>query len=185
MPDTANDWSSLVEQWTVDVPAPTLDAVRAHIEAERRRMMIGVAADVFVTLVFVAGIFVALARYPGSWTRLLAIDVAAMLLATWAFALWNRRGAWRPLGESTEEFLRLARLRCRRKLQAVRFGIAVLAAQLLAVAAWLAWGPASPFERGGAVTVLPLAVVVVFVTVLSRTRARIRRELALLDRLAE
>jgi len=185
MPDAlTNEWTELVEQWNaVDESAIHFDALRVRIEAERRRMIRSVAADVLVSVVFAAVASYALLRFPSAWTRLFAVDVAAILVATWAFAAWNRRGTWRPLGETTESFLRLARLRCRRKIQAVRFGWEVMIAQLVAVAAWRVWGPQqAPFVPTESLAVLPVVVVVVFTVWLALSRRRAAQELAELDR---
>ena len=186
MPDgLTNEWTELVEQWNaLDESTVHVDALRARIEAERRRMIRSVAMDAVVSVVFAGAAAYALLRFPSAWTRLFAIDVAAMLVATWAFALWNRRGAWRPLGETTESFLQLARLRCRRKIQAIRFGADVLIAQVIAVAAWRVWGPQhAPFARTELTTALPVIVVVLFTVWLALSRRRVAQELAELDRL--
>lgn len=143
-----------------------------------------VAVDIIGTALFAGGGAYALLRFPSEWTRLFAIDVAAMLIAVWAFALWNRRGTWRPLGETTESFLRLARLRCRRKIQAIQFGAGMLIAQLVAVAAWRVWGPRhAPFAQTEVLAALPVIVVVVFTAWLVSSRRRAVQELAGLDRL--
>lgn len=186
MPDAlTNEWTELIEQWTaVDDSTIHFDALRARIEAEHRRMIRSVVIDVVVSVLFAAVAGYAVLQFPSAWTRLFAVDVAAMLLATWAFAVWNRRGTWQPLGETTESFLRLARLRCRRKIQAVRFGAEVTIAQLIAVAAWRVWGPQqAPFAPTELFEVLPAVVVVVFIVWLSVSRRRASRELAELDRL--
>ena len=186
MPDAlTNEWTDLVEQWNaVDESTIHFDALRARIEAERRRMIRGVAVDTVVSVLFVAVAGYAVLRFPSAWTRLFAVDVAAILMAVWAFAVWNHRGTWRPLGETTESFLRLARLRCRRKIQAVRFSAEVMVAQLVAVAAWRMWGPQrAPFAPTEMLAVLPVVVVVVFTAWLALSRRRAARELAELDRL--
>jgi len=186
MPDAlTNEWTELIEQWNaVDESTVHFDALRARIEAERRRMIRSVALDTVVSVLFAGGAAYALLRFPSPWTRLFAIDVAAMLVATWAFALWNRRGTWRPLGETTESFLRLARLRSRRKIQAIRFGAEVMIAQLVAVVAWRVWGPQhAPFAPTEMLAVLPAIVVVIFTAWLALSRRRAVLELAELDRL--
>jgi len=186
MPDAlTNEWTELIEQWNaVDEPTIHFDVLRGRIEAERRRMIRDVAVDTVVSVLFVAVAGYAVLRFPGAWTRLFAVDVAAILVAVWAFAVWNRRGTWRPLGETTESFLRLARLRCRRKIQAVRFGAAVMIAQLVAVAAWRIWGPQhAPFAPTEMLAVLPVIVVVTFTAWLALSRRRAARELDELDQL--
>ena len=186
MPDAlTNEWTELVEQWNaVDESTIHFDALRARIDAEHRRMIRGVAVDTVVSVLFVAVAGYAVLRFPSAWTRLFAIDVAGMLVAVWTFSVWNRRGTWRPLGETTESFLRLARLRCRRKIQAIRFGAEVTIAQLVAVTAWSIWGPQNaPFARSEMLAVLPAVVVMIFAVWLTLSHRRAVQELAELDRL--
>jgi hypothetical protein len=66
---------------------------------------------------------------------------AASLLAVGvlAFAWWNRRGVWRPAVESTEAFLELSILRCRRRLRSMRAAWWVLLAEVALLAPWLAY----------------------------------------------
>ena len=147
-------------------------------------MVSWVISETALTALVGTGAAYALMRFPGAWTRLLAVNVALMVIATWTFAIWNRRGLWRPLGETTDSFLRLARLRCRRKLQALRFAVVLLIVQLLFVGVWRAVGPGdAPFARTEATAALPIAVVVVYVVALVRLRRRVTEEMAELDRL--
>lgn len=186
MPETLNEWSALVERWREDERPALLASLRHRIAAQRRRMWWCVAAEVSVSVAYVAVVTWALWSIPGAWARLFAADVALLLVAAWAFALWNRRGTWRPLGETTESYLALSRLRCRRRLQAIRFGWVLLAAQVTTVAAWvLAKGAASPFPRSVVALLLPLAVVIGFAWALDHGRRRVTRELAELAELAE
>ena len=183
MPDAiTNEWIELVAVWNTDGPAAHVEALRQRVEAERRRMIVGVAVEIAVTVLFAGAATYATLRFPGNWSRLVAIDIAAITIGVWTFVLWNRRGIWRPLGESTEAFLRLARLRCLRKLQAIRFSVALIVAQLLAVAVWVWWGPQqSPLAPSLSVRAIPAIVVVLFVVALTWSRRRVRQELTELD----
>lgn len=185
MPESlANEWTELIEDWSRNQPEVRPEVLRARIDRERRRMVWMVAGEVALSVVVCAGAVYALVRFPSDWTRMLALDIALILAATWAFAIWNRRGIWRPLGETTDAFIRLARLRCRRKLQALRFAMVVFVAQLVFVGVWRAWGLGdAPFVRTNALTAVPILVVVVFVGVLIHARRRATEELAELDRI--
>ena len=177
-----NDWAELIEDWNGDRPDVRADMIRVRVDRERRRMVRTVVAEIILTIVVVVAAAYALFRFPSDWTRLFTLNLGMMLVAMWGFAVWNRRGLWRPLGETTEAFVRLARLRCRRKLQALGFATAVVGAQLLFVAAWRVWGPRdAPFTRSDALAALPVLAAVVFVVGLIVARRRVAAEMAELD----
>ena len=57
MPDAlSNEWTELIEQWNaVDESTIHFEALRARIEAERRRMIRSVALDTVVSVLFAGG----------------------------------------------------------------------------------------------------------------------------------
>lgn len=186
MPETVNGWTELVERWREDARPAPVASLRRRIATERRRMLWWVVADVVVSGAYVLLVVWALARYPGPWSRLLAADVGVMLAAAWVFAFWNRRGVWQPLGETTETYLALARLRCRRRLHAIRFGWIMLAAQVTLVVAWvIVRGPVSPLQWGRLSVLLPAGVVAGFAAALRFARRRVTRELDELQQFQE
>ena len=177
-----NDWAELIEDWNGDRPDVRADMLRARVDRERRRMVRTIVAELVLTIVVVVAAVYALFQFPSDWTRLFTLNLGMMLVTMWGFAFWNRRGLWHPLGETTDAFVRLARLRCRRKLQALGFATAVFGAQLLVVGAWRVWGPRdAPFARSDALAALPVLAVVGFVFALIVARRRVTVEMAELD----
>jgi hypothetical protein len=179
MPELMNEWTELVERWRDGERPVSLEALRERIAAERRRMLLRVAADVMVSLTF--GIVAAwmLWRHPGLWSRMFAADGGVLLLTAWGFAFWNNRGAWRPLGDTTESYLAFSRLRSRRRLLAIRFGWVILVAQLVFVASWAAFGPRGGPAAGRALAIaLPALTVAGFAVGLSVARRRVLREMS-------
>lgn len=187
MTEHLNEWDELVTDWR-ELPSPSdADTLRALVARQRRRMVIGVIADVAVSILFVSSAVTLLVRTPGASSVLLAANILVMLVAAWTFSIWSRRGTWRPLGETTAQYLELARARSRRQLQAIRFGALMMVTQLVIVGVWVLWGPGlrGPTRTSGAMTIaLPVAVVVAFTGAFSWARARARRELQELDSLA-
>lgn len=182
-------WETLGAEWR-DAPATSaasgsVPSLQRLLARQRRRMLTGLAADVAVTLLFAAFVGWMLLRHPGPATTWLAANVTAMLVAAWGIALWSRRGSWRPLGESTQDFLALARRRSRRTGRALDLSLVLVALQLLFVLVWTRVGP-----RGPAVGPVPggrliaVVAVAVFVAGILVARARVRREVRQLDALA-
>lgn len=69
----------------------------------------------------------------------LAIEGFIFLIVVWAAVLWAARGTWRPLGETTSEFLALSIRRCRANLRIAPLAIGFYVGQLAVVFALIAW----------------------------------------------
>lgn len=186
MTERANDWGELIADWR-GASAPTdASALHALVTRQRRRMILGVSAEVVVSVVFVTAAATMLLRAPGPASTLFALNVLVMLVVAWTSSLWSRRGTWRPLGETTADYLDLARLRCRRRLEALTYGWVMLVGQLVFVGAWALRGPglSGGESRPGALSLLPAAVVAIFVCAMLWIGRRTRQELADLESMA-
>lgn len=110
-----------------------------------------------------------------------AVVVACLVAASLIFDAWNRRGTFVAADHSARAWLELADRRLRAELRALRFGWALLAAEVLFFLPWLAWGLG---ERGApAVDYLEAygflaALVVVASLAISWAHRRWRRQLA-------
>ena len=110
---------------------------RVVCETRRRKLMLVVPIVVTIAI--------------GGWTTARALastkteDIVfageAWLFITivWIGSLWIDRGTWRPLDDSTSDFLELAIRRCHAALKAVRFGIFMYVIQLVTVLGWKAY----------------------------------------------
>lgn len=186
--DAPDDWTTLAAEWQEAAPpvAADAEALRVRVDADRQRMRWFLAADVAVSLLAIAATIATVRSYPGSWSRFVAIDTTAMLVAMWAFAMWNARGTWRPLGQTTEAFLGLTRLRCMRRLRALSYATIITVLQVVAVLWWSRTPNAS--EGGpnlpGLALLVPATVIIVVIAAIVSSRRRIGRQLRKLDALA-
>lgn len=118
--------------------------------------------------------------------------LVATLWAFWViaavFAYGNRRGAWRAAGESTRAYLEIALDRARRRRRTARFVVWLLAAEVVAFLALLAWrATISPLATGtvfGALALLA-ALSAVYLAWSIWTRRRAGREIETLSRVLE
>lgn len=183
----AADWDLLVADWQRS-PAPRVgdDYLARLVLKQRRRMTLAVVADVLVSVLALAAAIAVTSTFPGPASTLLNLDVALMLVSTWTFALWNRRGLWRPLAETTERYVELALLRCRRRLAALRFAWSTLGIQVLIVGVWRVFGPTFEWSRGGpnVIVAIPALVVVGFALWIMVVHRRTRQEIVALEALA-
>ncbi len=84
-------------------------AQRVHRQSRRLRMIL--VSEIILTVIMVAMSFTIVARYNAAGTLRVGAMVLLYTAAVWAFTLWNRRGVWRPYGETTAEFVQLLRVR--------------------------------------------------------------------------
>ena len=145
------DWQQLARDWQTDEESPSAADIPADIRRRVQRFSLGLYA---LTVVEVVGLSVALFYF----TRSAWIDPGPLEITTAAtlwilgsvamgFALWNRRGTWRPSARTTRAFVELSRERCLRRLRSVRFAWWLLAAEFLLFVPWIAWVIASKPEK--------------------------------------
>lgn len=183
-----DDWNELAANWQRAVLHPRLDvaALRRQCKAMRRRAVAALAGEALLTLAFAAVAVQLVVRIGDAWSWLIAGDVAAVTGAAWLFAWWNRRGTWQLASESTEAYIALLRLRCRRRMQAAWFVWVVVPLHLIAVTIagrlMHTSGPGSTLSPWEAI-VVPVITVAALVGTAARMYVRARRELSDLDQL--
>jgi len=168
-------WTELAELWQrLPADTPTPGEPRASVERDTRRLRRIVWCEVGV--VVVTGLWLArgLQSLPSSerawWLAAAVIHVAVVV----GFATWNRSGVFAPLGESTRDYLALARLRLTRSLRSARFVVGMIAAESLALVFGLARRP------GGLDPMVAASAALAMVVTLAGAlwyRARVRRQL--------
>lgn len=124
--NAATEWSELSEQWQTQ-PADwrvSLGELRRRDRGDRVRRAVVIAGEVGVTVLMVGLTLRVMGPMSGLTGATVMGSVIAYTAAIWAFALWNRRGTWRPLGETVEAYLALS---IRRRESALR-GVALASA---------------------------------------------------------
>jgi hypothetical protein len=182
----SDDWNELAAAWQATATPPPLEplVLRRRVARMRRRAMVAMTGEVLLTAVFAGCAVYAVRRVGDARSWIFAYDVAAIIVAAWGFGLWNRRGTWRLASETTEAYLALLRLRCRRRMQAAWFVWAVVLAQVAAVTLANRVAPPSrpsPLVSMAQAVGLPAITVLVFVAAGARMYLRARRELRNLD----
>ena len=132
------EWSRLADTWREVADHGAERWIRALVVRQTRFLRVTVAFEIMVTIVLLSPVVLAVARNPTSEMIGWGIAAFAHSALVWGFTLRNRAGIWRPLGESTREYLALARERARRHRLAARFVIALVAVESAALAVWLA-----------------------------------------------
>ena len=141
-PETDREMRDWMEDWRDDAPpgAEARAAILRHVRRRSRTLALVTAGDLVVTILLLGlfGALLARAREPET----IAVLVAGGLLAVSALGLatWNRRGIWRPSAETTEAFLEISLLRCRRSLRAVRYSYGIMVVEALLLVPWLVIG---------------------------------------------
>lgn len=173
------DWQSLSDAWKA-APQPDVAPLRRIVAVNRRRLLTTAIGEIAMVLGFLAlSYFVArdgVAFWEGVWMATLwgFLAVAA------GFAWWNRRGTWKEVGDSVEEYVRLSRLRCERQRRAIAFAIVLFLAEAVAIMAQLL-----VFARLTATVIAALsAAAIVIAAWCFWVKRRIDRELKIIDTLA-
>jgi hypothetical protein len=166
-------WSELSEAWRAD-------GLAGKMRGHRRSAWLATIAEIAFAL-FSIGVAVFLAVRDGSlWIRIWAALIVVLFAVALGYALWNRRDALWPSSKAPLDFLADAELRCRRRLQLMRFMIrlAVVEVIISLVIFWMA----GPVLLG----VSLLALVCLGGFFWSRfAKAQVLRELAAIERLRQ
>ncbi len=129
-------WQELGRTWRV---GPGIDpaGIRRLTDRQTRLMQLMVLAEILVTVVTIGVVWWVLRAERGVVVLGWAVAAGLHTAVVWAFALWNRRGIWRPLGESTAAYLRLAQERLRRQRRSAEFALGLVAIEAGALVVWL------------------------------------------------
>lgn len=118
-----------------------------------------------------------------------AVAVWAFVAAAVVFDLRYRRGTWRLAGESSHDYVELARRRLLARLRGIRFGWGLLAGETLFFFVWIPWVASADAATRGDVLVRGFSLLTVLVLAfsigLAVMRRRAERELRGLERVRE
>jgi len=130
-----------LDRWSVDWQSAEADTAISIDSIRRgfRRYTRSALGSWLVGLAMLLGSTVA------AW-RERELTLVAAAVAVWffvaiavAFDLHYRRGTWRLAGESTQDYVELARRQLVARLRGIRFGWALLGAETLFFAFWIPW----------------------------------------------
>jgi len=179
------EWEDLAADWqTADEGPVDVAPLRRLLAAQRRRLVAVVLGEAALVLAFGWLSWLVVRDGVEAWEVVWLLTLWGFTVVAVGFALWNRRGTWRSLGESVEEYVRLARLRAQRARASLVFSCGLLAAEVLAVVAQLIWFGRANGPLGLVVGSLLVAAISVVAGGCWLAARRIRRELALLDELS-
>jgi len=144
------EWEGWAADWRADGKALETSA-RVDVRRKVRLHTVGLIAWTAGEALFSIAALVYAAwwasRDQGAPAIALALAVFLLLAVCWTYALWNRRGTWRPSVESTREFVEISYLRARRKLRTIRWLPYFVGFEVLLAAPLAFWGVASDPER--------------------------------------
>jgi hypothetical protein len=131
------EWGELAAAWQLFDDQGTERLIRAAVTRQSRLMRILLGVEIVLTVGVLGWVGYLVAERPTP--AMIGWGIAALVHSAliWGFAMWNRRGVWAPLGESTREYLALALERARREARAARFVIGLVSIEALAVAAYV------------------------------------------------
>jgi hypothetical protein len=136
MTTNEKEWESISALWRTsdrDVAEPSL---RRLIAAQRRGVVAATAGEIAVLGGFLYWSLLVARDGVAAWEAVWLVTLWTFAAVAAGFAWWNRRGMWSAMGRSGAEYRRLS---ATKRLRSVRFGWVLFAAEILVVAAELAW----------------------------------------------
>ena len=134
---TDHEFDSWRKQWQADSSGDSdrdlASTLKEHTLRQSRRNVIGMIFPVLVTVVIGGGILLRALQTTQPLDVAVAVEGWIFIALTWAGALWIARRTWRPLGETTRDFLDLSIRRCRANIRAVPLALALYVGQLIMV----------------------------------------------------
>ena len=130
-------WGDLAVTWrTQDQATLPVESVRRAVDRQTAMLRLVVVTEVLVTLAVIGVVWWVLAAERQA-VRLGWVVAAVLHTAiVWTFVLWNRRGIWRPLGQSTAGYLRLAIERLHRQRLSADFVLGLVGLELGGLVVW-------------------------------------------------
>jgi hypothetical protein len=113
--------------------------IRNHAARAGRRLTVRYASGGLFALALLVFSAVYAQRHPTLQWLLWAAAVWIATLVAVGFMIWNGRGLWTAADRSSAAYVELSRKRCMAELRAVRFGYALLSAELVVAIPWLLW----------------------------------------------
>lgn len=180
----------LMNDWQAAEAAVVPDTAAILRQVKRRSLGLKVVtlSEIAIVTAALTGLTLFAVHHPDPFDVAAMAALGLLAVGALAFALWNRRGQWRPTAESTAAYLAIARSRARRRRTALRFSRWLLAAETAVFIPWIAYTlRTGQADRSGwlsayAFLALIVGVMSVAVVVLERWT---RREMAALVEVEE
>ncbi len=181
MTETDVEWQQLQQVWNQPDRATDARVAALHraVSGQARMLRLALAAELVLTIAAVAWLAFVWSRVPSPRT---AVIIAAALVHSaviWGYALWNRRGHWKPVADTLRDAVRVRRAHYRRRLAAYRFVTWLAAIEGALLVLVLVMTDLTPWPILFSLAFLGAAVLWTI-----WDNARLRRELEALDRFA-
>ncbi|HEX3527957.1 MAG TPA: hypothetical protein VH988_12905 [Thermoanaerobaculia bacterium] len=138
-----HELSAWMDDWQSEEPrsatGPALDAAAILRQVKRRSLGLKLltAGELLLAAGALLGLTLFALRHPDPMDVAVMASFCLLTLAALAFALWNRRGLWKPAAETTAAYLALARNRARRRQEALRVSWGLLTAETVLFIPWI------------------------------------------------
>jgi hypothetical protein len=182
----AEELDILRRTWAAGEPAAPSHLAGLVRRQRRSQLLYAVSACLGAALFFAATLRAAVLRPTAEFVAL-AIGVWMMTLTALIWSLRNRAGLWARGACTTREYLEGALAQCRARLRSVRFGLWLVAVQVVLLAGWHGWYWSSRSERPPLALWLVASLVPAsfFVVLLLARRTRLRQYTRLEELLRE
>lgn len=130
------EWESLSALWQTSRREIGEAPLRRLVVAQRRGLVTATVGEIALLGGFLYSSWMVTGDGIALWEAVWLVTLWTFAAVAAAFAWWNRRGTWSAMGRSVAEY---RRLRAAKHLRSVRFAWGLFVAEIVVVAAELAW----------------------------------------------
>jgi hypothetical protein len=123
--------------WQATPPEPEVAALRRRVERRGRWLVLETVGEALISCGALGLLARAALVEPAAWNVATLGGLALLIVWIWVFALWNRRGLWRPESATFAAHLELSLRRAHRRLRGLLAGWWLLAGEVLLLVPWL------------------------------------------------
>jgi hypothetical protein len=132
--NTDLDLEALRQDWQADDSVPP--TLRREVERQSLLMKVGIAGDIFVTVVIGGGTIVWALRSAEKSVWWVALATWIFLAIAWSFVLIANRGLWAPSAMDTASFMDISIRRCQASLAATWFAAVLFVTEIVFGLTW-------------------------------------------------
>lgn len=116
---------------------PEVEALRRRVERRSRWLVLETVSEALISAAALGLLLRAALAEPAAWNLATMAGLALLIVWIWIFALWNRRGLWRPEAATLAAHLEISLRRGHRRLRGLRAGWWLLAGEAFLLVPWL------------------------------------------------
>lgn len=130
-------WAAAWQAAPPQSPEPEVEALRRRVERRSRWLVLETVGEALISAAALGLLLRSALAEPVAWNLATMAGLALLIVWIWVFALWNRRGLWRPEAATFAAHLEISLRRGQRRLRGLQAGWWLLAGEAFLLVPWL------------------------------------------------